>query len=149
MATITASTLRTAAAEAPRTGRRFGAVLWTFQVLMALAFLIAGSTKLAATEQAVQGFNKIGFGEPGLYVIGTLEVLGAIALLIPILSGLSGAALSTLLVGATITELVADSPSMAVVPLAYLIPVGIVAYGRRGQTVRLLNVVRAVREARR
>ncbi|MCP2337225.1 DoxX family protein [Actinomadura rupiterrae] len=143
---MTASTTPTATAtEAHRTGRKAGIALWTLQALMAAAFVIAGASKVALTDQAVQGFHKIGLGEPGLIVIGTLELLGAVALMIPILSGLSGAALSTLLVGATITEFVADTPAMALVPLAYLVPVAIIAYGRRGQTVRLMAAVRGFR----
>jgi hypothetical protein len=63
---------------------------------------------------------------------------------IPILSGPAGLALAALLTGAIVTQLAVFAPITALTPAAYLIPVAIIAWGRRYQTVRLIRLVRRV-----
>jgi uncharacterized membrane protein YphA (DoxX/SURF4 family) len=66
-------------------------VLWIVQILLALAFLMAGTLKttqpidrLAARMQWVNSINPPQF----VRVIGTLEVLGAIGLILPAVTGI-------------------------------------------------------------
>ncbi|HKC94667.1 MAG TPA: DoxX family protein, partial [Nitrospira sp.] len=52
--------------------------LWVVQGLLAAAFLMAGSSKLAGEEQMVAMFQQIGFGQWFRYLTGAIEVTGAI-----------------------------------------------------------------------
>ena len=79
----------TAAAVRRRTGRAANIALWVLQVLTAGVFVMAAVPKLIADPQAVAGFTMMGLGVTGMYAVGVLEVLGAVALLIPALSGLA------------------------------------------------------------
>jgi len=65
-------------------------VLWIVQGLLAAAFLMAGSNKLMRTKEQLQPM--MGWVEdfsPGaLRVIGALEVLGALGLILPAVTGI-------------------------------------------------------------
>ncbi|MFI6574288.1 DoxX family protein [Nocardiopsis sp. NPDC050513] len=134
----TARTARTAKTNVP--GRAANAALWVLQVLLAGAFLMAAYTKLAATPQAVAGFEQIGLGPWLMYAVGVVELVGAVALLVPALSGPAALGLSALLVGATATQLLVAEPATALFPVAYLVPMALLAWGRRARTVRLVRL---------
>ena len=65
-------------------------VLWVVQILLALAFAMAGIMK------ATQPFEKLSermkwakdVGLPGVRLIGVLEILGAIGLILPAITGI-------------------------------------------------------------
>jgi uncharacterized membrane protein YphA (DoxX/SURF4 family) len=118
-----------------RTGRGATIALWVLQVLLAAMFLFSGAGKLAGTEQMVELFDKIGFGQWFRYVTGGLEVAGAIGLLIPRLSGLAALGLAGVMVGAVITE--AFLSGVVLLPLVLLVLAAIVARGRRDTIGRL------------
>jgi putative oxidoreductase len=95
--------------------------IWVLQILAALTFIYVGGLKLAGTSpQLVQLFDKIGIGQWFRYLTGGLEVIGAIALLVPKSSGFGALLLSCVMVGAVITHLfvVGGTPVPAVVLLA-------------------------------
>jgi uncharacterized membrane protein YphA (DoxX/SURF4 family) len=87
--------------------------IWVLQVLLALAFLAAGLTKLTQPRQklaATMGWVE-DFSDPGVRAIGALEVLGALALLLPALTGvatmlvpIAAVGLALLMVGAAATH---------------------------------------------
>ncbi len=105
------------------------AILWVLQVLLAAMFLFVGAQKLAGTPPMVELFNVIGFGQWFRYLTGGLEIVGAVALLIPRLVALGALLLAGVMLGAVITDLVLGaSPLMAVV---LLVISSIVAWGRR------------------
>lgn len=135
--TTTASASRRRAA----TGRKVTAVLWILQVLMAGAFLMAAVTKFSSYPDVVETFDRIGLGDWFRYLIGALELAGAIGLLIPILSGPAALGLALLLIGATITQLSLFDPATAITPAAYLVPVIIIAWARRDRTARMLRLL--------
>jgi len=56
---------------------------WILVVLLALLFVPIGGMKLLGVPAAVKEFDMIGFGQWFRYVTGTLELSGAIGLLIP------------------------------------------------------------------
>jgi putative oxidoreductase len=92
-------------------------VLWTVRVLLAIAFLAAGASKLTGAEPMVATFEKIGVGQWFRYFTGLAEVAGALLLLIPA-TGFAGAAiLLSTMVGATITHLfvIGGNPGPAIV----------------------------------
>ncbi|WP_159943490.1 MULTISPECIES: DoxX family protein [unclassified Nocardiopsis] len=132
-------TTATAKTNTPSSAANAG--LWVLQVLLAGAFLLAACTKLAATPQAIAGFEQIGLGLWLMYAIGLIELLGALALLVPALSGPAALGLSSLLVGAALTQLLVAEPVTALVPLAYLVPMALLAWARRERTAHLTRLV--------
>ena len=138
---VTRPTATTTAAPA-RQRRGVNLALWALQVMMAAVFLMAALPKLTADPQAVAGFTAIGLGETGMYVIGSLEIAGAIALLIPLLCGLAGLAFVGLMTGAVLSTLLVFGPELVVMPAIVLVLVAIIAWGRRGRSAQLLALVR-------
>jgi uncharacterized membrane protein YphA (DoxX/SURF4 family) len=94
--------------------------VWVLQALAAAAFLYVGAIKIAGTNaQLIQLFNQIGIGQWFRYLTGGLEVIGAIALLVPRFTTFGALLLSFIMVGAVITHLfvVGGSPVPAIVLL--------------------------------
>jgi putative oxidoreductase len=113
-----------------KTGSRTrNVVLWVLQIGLAIQIGMAGVLKLAGTEAFVDMFNDIGIGQWFRFVVGALEVAGAIGLLIPMLSGLAALGLIGLLAGATITNLfvIDANPASA---LIFLVVAVIICWGR-------------------
>ncbi|MFC8127529.1 DoxX family protein [Streptomyces sp. NPDC057302] len=124
-------------------GRRSVRVtLRTLQVVLALFFgLASGVPKLIAHPTAVEAFERLGWGEPGMYTIGALEVLGGIALLIPVLSSVGATALVGLMIGAFIVSVTALGGENAATPLVLILPLAWIAWARRGQTAELVRLL--------
>ena len=112
--------------------------LWVLQVLVGLALLGAGSAKLAGAEEMVKQFDAIGLGQWFRYVTGGLEILGAVLMLVPKLSGVGALVLSTVMVGAVGAHLtkLGGSPVPA---LVFLVLLAVIAWGRRARTLALLG----------
>jgi putative oxidoreductase len=117
-----------------RRGRIWTIALWVVAVLGSVSFLMAGLPKLASDPQMVELFSLIGLGQWFRYLTGTLEVLGAIALLIPRLRVLGALGLVGLMIGALITNFLLDIPQVPA--LIDLVIVAIVAWGRRRELNR-------------
>ena len=79
--------------------------LWVLRVLLAAAFLAAGSAKLAGVQAMVEIFDKVGIGQWFRIVTGLLEMSGGILLLIPRLTFYGAALLLTVMVGAVTAHL--------------------------------------------
>lgn len=112
--------------------------LWVVQVLVAAMFFKAGGNKLMGNPQMVGLFEAIGIGQWFRYLTGSFEVIGAVLVLIPALSGVGGLLLVGVMGGALATHLfiLGGDPTMAIV---LLIASVIVAFGRRDRTLRLLG----------
>ena len=123
------------------TGKIINVGLWILQIGAAGMFLMVGFFKLTGDPQMVGLFDAIGLGQWFRYVTGSLEVLGAVLLLIPRLSGLGALLLMGVMLGAVPTHLfvVGGSPLSAII---LLIVTGVVAWGRRQQTMNLLAGLR-------
>jgi putative oxidoreductase len=93
--------------------------LWGLQILLALQFAMAGLAKVFGDQAMVEMFDTIGIGQWFRYLVGALEVAGAVGVLIPRLSGLAALGLVCLMVGATLTNLfvLGASPLLPVVLL--------------------------------
>jgi uncharacterized membrane protein len=90
----------------------------------------------------VAGFAAIGFDPTGMMVIGVLEVLGAVGLLVPWLSGVAALALAGLMVGAVAFTVVGLGPAQAALPAVLLVLDAVVAWVRRDRTRALLRRLR-------
>src|SRR5258706_7545428 len=119
------------------TGKIINVGLWILQIGAAGMFLMVGFFKLSGDPQMVGLFDAIGLGQWFRYVTGSLEVLGAILLLIPRLSGFGALLLAGIMLGAATTHLcvVGRSPLPAI---DLLIVTGVIAWGRRQRTMSLL-----------
>ncbi|MGY4480168.1 DoxX family protein [Bradyrhizobium sp. USDA 3364] len=124
--------------QSSRPSRRIGA--WTLQGIIAAAFLAAGAAKLAGVPFMVDLFEQVGLGQGFRIVTGVVEVVGAVALLVPGLASLGALWLGGTMVGAVATHLfiLHTSPIPAVV-LGVLN--ALVVYLRRDELVALLRRV--------
>ena len=128
-------------------------LLWAAQILLAAFFLfVAAAPKLAGSHGAVQEFGAIGAGEWFLYLVGTVELAGAIGLLTPWLAGLAAVLLAADMAGATIvnaTVLRNTTYGPNVWMTAALCAVFVLlAYGRRQQIKDLMAAIRRSRARR-
>lgn len=125
-------------------------VLWVVQVLLALAFLFSGMAKVAQPREALLAANMgwvEDFSQGTIRLIGTLEVLGAIGLIVPALTGilpwltpLAAGGLALTMIGAMITHAGRGEFGMIVVNLILLLLAVFVAYGRwRAAPVKARN----------
>lgn len=94
--------------------------IWVVQVLLAAAFLMAGSSKLAGNEQMISMFQQIGLGQWFRYLTGIIEIAGAMMLVIPRTALFGGSLLALTMIGGIATHLflVGGSPVPAIVLLA-------------------------------
>ncbi|WP_020575379.1 DoxX family protein [Actinopolymorpha alba] len=124
--------------KAATRGRGLHITLWVGQVLLASQFAMAGIFKLSGDPTMVAMFDDIGAGQWLRYVVGALEVAGALGLLIPRLYGLAALGLAALMVGATVTNVfVLDaSPWLA---LGFLVLAALIAWGRWPDTRALMG----------
>ncbi|MCT9930613.1 DoxX family protein [Planotetraspora sp. A-T 1434] len=118
-------------------------VLWILQGLLALVFLAAGAGKLAQPKEKLAANPNMAwtedFSQPTIKTIGALEVLAAIGLILPGLTGIApvltplaavGAVL--LMVGAAITHGRRKETQPIVINVVLLIVAVVVAWGRFG-----------------
>jgi uncharacterized membrane protein YphA (DoxX/SURF4 family) len=131
-----------AATPARTTSRPANIGLWTLQVLLAAVYAFSAFGKLTAEAQNVAGFQAMGLGNTGMYIIGTLELAGAIAMVIPVLTGLAAACFVALMIGAVIATLGIGGGVLATIPATVLVVAAIVAWGRRDSTRRLVARLR-------
>ena len=74
--------------------------LWALRVVVGLAFLAAGASKLAGAPPMVAMFARIGFGQWFRILTGLLEVAGAIGLFVPRFTVYGASLLAVVMVGA-------------------------------------------------
>ncbi|MGM4991346.1 DoxX family protein [Tardiphaga sp. 841_E9_N1_2] len=109
--------------------------LWAVRGLLALAFAAAGTAKLYGVPMLVEEFEHIGLGQWFRYLTGTLEILGAVLIIIPSTVAFGAALLCCIMIGAIFTHVfvIGGSPIPAIVLLALS---GIVAYAKRSMILR-------------
>ncbi|MEU7277823.1 DoxX family protein [Streptomyces sp. NPDC045431] len=149
---MTAPTAATATAPAPAPagtvrpsglGRRADIGVRVLQIVLALFFAIpSAGPKLVGHRSAAESFDAIGAGDWLMYTVGALELVGAIALVVPILSGLSALALIALMAGAFVTQLTVFDGQYAATPVVFAVLLAVVARTRRHHNAELLALVR-------
>ncbi len=103
-------------------------------VLLAIAFLGAGASKLSGAEDMIANFERFGLGTVFMYFIGTCEVAGAIGLFTRNLAALAAAGLVIIMGGAIAMHLMAGDPAGAAGPPTVLMALSaFVAWSRRPQ----------------
>lgn len=134
------ATARTTTERPTRVGPSGGVnvLLGVLQVFAAAGFMFGAFGKFTANPAAVEVFETMGTAGWLPYPIATLEVLGAIALVVPQLRlyGLAALAFVALTLGAVLTHLIwGASPVPAIVLLAVS---AVIAWGRRSNTADLI-----------
>jgi len=119
-------------------GRALNIALWVLQVLLAVQFMMAGIVKVVGDPAMVEMFATIGIGQWFRYLVGALEISGAVGVLIPRLSGLAALGLVCLMVGATLTNLFVLGAS-PLLTLVLLLVSALVAWGRWPRARALLT----------
>ena len=113
--------------------------LWIVQILLALAFLMAGGMKaMQPKEKLAEKMAWVENVSPGIIrLIGILEILGAIGVVLPALTGilpwltpLAAVGLVLTMIGAAITHLRRSEYSMMIPGLVLLVLAAFVVYGR-------------------
>lgn len=114
--------------------------LWCVKLVLAAAFIAAGNANLYGLPILVQNFEQIGLGQWFRYFTGTLELIGAAALLVPAVAPLGALLLAAIMVGATLTHLfvLPGSPVPAVVLFVLSV---MVAWAHRDQIAALANKI--------
>ena len=116
-----------------------GIALWVVQVLLAAAFVVSGATKLSQPkEKLAQNMGWVeDFSQPAVRLIGAVEVLGAIGVVLPALTGilswltpLAALGLALTMVGAALTHLRRKEYGNIAVNAVLLVLAAFVAYGR-------------------
>lgn len=108
----TSSTRTATARSAPSIARTI--VLWTISAAAAAVFAMSGSAKLLGAPTMVQLFDTIGIGQWFRYVTGGIEVIGALALLVPSAAVYAAVVLAATMIGASIAHLFIIGGSAAV-----------------------------------
>ena len=140
----------TARVTAPETRPRrlTSRLLWAPQILLGVFFLlVAGGSKLVGDHTSVQEFGLIGAGQWFRYLVGTLELAGAIGLLTP-WAGVAAAWLAADMAGATIVNATVlhnttYGPNVWLT-LVLCTMFTLIACGRRQQIKRLPATVRRI-----
>ncbi len=116
-----------------------GVALWVIQGLLAVAFLGAGAMKLSQPKKKLaENMSWVeDFSQPAVRLIGAVEVLGAIGVVLPALTGilswltpLAALGLALTMVGAALTHLRRKEYGNIAVNVVLLVLAAFVAYGR-------------------
>src|SRR5215213_5227342 len=120
-------------------GLGLGIALWVAQGLLAVAFLAAGATKLAQPkEKLAKNMAWVeDFSQPAVRLIGAVEVLGAIGVVLPALTGvlpwltpLAALGLVLTMIGAALTHRRRKEYGNIAMNAVLLVLAAFVVYGR-------------------
>ena len=115
--------------------------LWIIQIVLAAAFLIAGTTKVLTPKEKLR--ERMAwvddFSQTSVRLIGTAEILGALGLILPAATGIApiltpfaAVGLIIIMIGAAITHVRRKEPAIVPVNVVLLVLAVIVAWGRFG-----------------
>ena len=114
--------------------------LWVIQGVLAVMFLFAGGSKLVMSAEQMATPGPIQFPVAFIRFIGVCELLGAIGMIGPWLTGikpgltpLAGAGLVVIMIGATVVNLVDGPQGFAAFTIVLGVLAAAVAWTRWGQ----------------
>ena len=111
---------------------KIGAIaVWIVTVLLAVAFVLAGTTKILRQPAWIDQFAGWGYGPWFLVLIGALEIVGALLLLIPRLAFFGAVLLGVIMLGAGYTHLANAEGPEVLRPAVFLALLAIIAWARR------------------
>ena len=95
------------------------AAAWTCAIVLAVAFVLAGTSKMAGPSAMrwAERFAHWGYPAGAQYVIGVLEILGGLGVLIPRMRRAASAILMAVMIGALCTHAVHGELPRLIPPL--------------------------------
>src|SRR5258706_75655 len=120
---------------APSRAMNIGA--WVASALLAALYVTASLGKLRSDPQMVEAFTKYGHSDGFRLFIGTCEMLGAIALLIPRLAFWAAIGLLIIMIGAVYTHVSTNDAAHMGPAVIALVLLAFIAYTRRPQALLL------------
>ena len=108
-------------------------ITWILRVALALVFVSVGRDKFDANSMWPALFDRIGLGQWFRYLTGTLQIGGALLVLIPRTFAAGIALLACTMIGAILVWLRFGEPGNAIIPAVVLI--GVVGIGWHGRRV--------------
>jgi putative oxidoreductase len=102
-----------------RPSRALSVALLCVKLLLAAVFLLAGGLKIYGLPRLVAEFQQIGVGDWFRHATGLLEIIGAVALLVPGFAAAGAALLACIMIAASAVHLfiLGDSPLAAAILL--------------------------------
>ena len=119
-------------------GRVALVALWLTQIALSAMFVFVGGLKLTGAPEMVALFDAIGIGQWFRYVTGSIEVVSAVALLVPAWAAFGALLLIPTMVGAVVTHLFIVGGS-AVPATVLLIGSLSIAWARRDQLASVFS----------
>ncbi len=108
---------------------RFKGIGWhVLAGALALLFVMSGGMKFTGAEEMVAKFAEWGYPGWFLYVVGVVEVGGALMLLFPKLRFFGGALLSVTMVGAAATHVAAGEYAQSIPAAVLFVLTGLIAW---------------------
>jgi putative oxidoreductase len=136
MTTLFSTSITASQTPALPHGRVAVVALWLTQIAPAAMFLFVGGLKLTGAPELVALFDAIGIGQWLRYVTGSIEVVSAVALLVPSWAAFGALPLIPTMVGAVVTHLFIVGGSA--VPATVLLTGSLaIAWARRDQLARV------------
>jgi putative oxidoreductase len=80
-------------------------VIWALRIILGLLFLFTAFAKLSGQPMMVAEFDTVGLGQWFRYLTGALELVAAIAVLIPTVSAFGALLMVCIAAGAFITQI--------------------------------------------
>jgi len=96
-------------------------VTWIITILLALAFLGAGVTKLMAQPMMVAEFGIFGYPLWFMYLTGSLEIIAAVFVVLPRFAAIGAALIVCIMIGALYSHLTHGQAAMIGAPVVLLV----------------------------
>jgi uncharacterized membrane protein YphA (DoxX/SURF4 family) len=103
---------------------------WVIIGLTSLFFIQIGIQKLVGAKEMIDTFQELGYPDWSRFVVGLVEIAGAILLVVPRWTMYAATALGALMIGAVASELLAGRGFEAVLAGQWLILLAIIAVVR-------------------
>jgi putative oxidoreductase len=120
----------TAATRRAARGLPLDILLWCVQAVLALVFVGAGWAKLMGRPEMIELFSAVGIGQWFRYVTGTLELTGAVLIMLPKTRRAGAALLGTIMLGALAAHILILHVSPGAPGVLFLLS-ALVVWGRR------------------
>ncbi|NER13616.1 DoxX family membrane protein [Leptobacterium flavescens] len=109
-------------------------VTWVLQILLGLEFILAGQAKFTRPDVWAREFRDWGYPDNVHYIIGGLELIGAVLIFFPKFASKAALGLGIIMLGAAVTHLLHQEWSRVVVTLILTGLLSLVYFLRKGNT---------------
>lgn len=113
--------------------------IWFVTAVLALVFLMAGTMKILAVDPLPDNYIKWGYPLWFLYVVGSIEILGAFVLVLRKYASLGALVLGGVMFGAFITHLVTAQWAALIAPVVLFGLLYWVGYERRDPILDMIG----------